>query len=41
MSLLESMSTGVPVISTKVGMAPDIINTCKSGFIVDSLEPNL
>ena len=39
MSLLESMSTGVPVISTKVGMAPDLINTCKSGFIVDSLEP--
>lgn len=40
MGLLESMAAGVPVISTNVGMAPDLINSYKSGLIVDSFEPN-
>lgn len=39
MGLLESMSAGVPVVSTNVGMAPDLINSYKSGLIVNSLEP--
>ncbi len=40
MGLLESMSAGVPVISTNVGMAPDLINSNESGLIIKSLEPN-
>lgn len=34
-AILESMASGVPIISTKVGMAPDIIVDGKNGFIVD------
>ena len=41
MGLLESMSSGVPVISTKVGMAPDLIKLNQSGLIVDSFEPSV
>ena len=41
MGLLESMSAGVPVVSTNVGMAPDLINSYESGLIINSLEPNL
>jgi len=33
--MLESMASGVPVISTHVGMAPDVIIDGKNGFIVD------
>ena len=29
MGLLESLSSGVPVVSTNVGMAPDFINSKK------------
>ena len=34
-AILESMATGVPVVSTKVGMAPDIIKDHHNGYIVD------
>ena len=33
MSLMESMATGVPIVSTNVGMAPDLINHGKNGFL--------
>jgi glycosyltransferase involved in cell wall biosynthesis len=34
-ALMEAMASGVPLISTKVGMAPDIIKNGKNGFLVD------
>lgn len=34
-ALLESMASGVPLISTKVGMAPDVIQNGINGFLVD------
>jgi len=33
--ILESMASGVPIVSTRVGMAPDVIIDGKNGFIVD------
>ncbi len=35
LALLESMATGVPVITTKVGMAPEVINNSINGFITN------
>ncbi len=34
-AILESMACGVPVISTRVGMAPEIIDNGENGFLVD------
>jgi glycosyltransferase involved in cell wall biosynthesis len=34
-AILESMATGVPVISTKVGMAAEIIKEGKNGFLAE------
>jgi glycosyltransferase involved in cell wall biosynthesis len=34
-AVLESMATGVPVVSTKVGMAPDIIKEGYNGFLTE------
>lgn len=34
-AILESMASGVPIITTKVGMAPDIIENEKNGLLVD------
>jgi len=34
-SLLESWATGVPLVTTKVGMAPDIINSGINGVLCD------
>lgn len=34
-AILESMACGVPLISTKVGQAPDIIQNGKNGFLVE------
>ena len=34
-AILESMASGVPIISTRVGMAQDIINDGKNGMLVD------
>ncbi len=39
MSLLESISSGVPVVSTNVGMASDFIKSKEIGVIVDSFDP--
>lgn len=36
MALMESMSSGVPVVSTRVGMAPDLIEPGVSGELTDS-----
>lgn len=36
MALMESMASGVPVVSTAVGMAPDLIHDGVSGAITDS-----
>jgi len=36
MALMESMSSGVPVVSTRVGMAPDLITDGVTGALVDS-----
>jgi glycosyltransferase involved in cell wall biosynthesis len=35
LALLESMATGVPVVTTKVGMAPEVIKNNINGLIVD------
>jgi len=35
LSLLECMATGVPIITTKVGMAPEIIKNGFNGFIIE------
>jgi glycosyltransferase involved in cell wall biosynthesis len=35
MALMESMSSGVPVVSTRVGMAPDLIADGVSGALVE------
>jgi glycosyltransferase involved in cell wall biosynthesis len=35
MALMESMASGVPVVSTRVGMAPDLIEDGVSGALVD------
>jgi len=35
MAMMESMASGVPVVSTRVGMAPDLIDDGMSGALVD------
>jgi glycosyltransferase involved in cell wall biosynthesis len=39
-SLLESLASGVPLVSTKAGMAPDIISDAENGFLcnVDDVD---
>lgn len=34
-SILESMASGIPIISTKVGMAPDVIKNGTNGFLTE------
>ena len=36
MGLIESMASGVPVISTSVGMAPDLLRDAQTGGLVGS-----
>jgi glycosyltransferase involved in cell wall biosynthesis len=35
MALMESMASGVPLVSTRVGMAPDIIDHGRNGYLVE------
>ena len=35
LALLETMATGVPLVSTNVGMVPDVIEHGKEGYICD------
>ena len=35
MGLMESMASGIPVVSTRVGMAPDLIQDAVSGVLVN------
>ena len=35
MALLESMASGVPLVSTQVGMCIDLIQDGSNGFLVD------
>lgn len=39
-AILESMASGVPIISTEVGQAPDIIENMKNGVIVSIEDVN-
>ena len=34
-AILESMASGIPLISTDVGMAQDVIENGKNGYLVD------
>jgi glycosyltransferase involved in cell wall biosynthesis len=34
-AILECMATGIPIISSRVGMAPDIIQSGENGFMVE------
>jgi glycosyltransferase involved in cell wall biosynthesis len=38
MGLMESMASGVPVVSTRVGMAPDLIVDGTSGMLADEIS---
>ncbi|WP_371375776.1 glycosyltransferase family 4 protein [Thalassotalea aquiviva] len=38
MSILESMARAIPVISTKVGAIPNVINNHQNGWLYDSLN---
>ena len=41
MGLMESMASYVPVVSTYVGMAPDLIVNERTGFVVKNPDPDL
>lgn len=40
-SVLETQAAGVPLVSTRVGMAPEVITHNRNGFLVDSLNTDL
>lgn len=40
-AVLESLATGVPLVSTRVGMAEDVITDGQNGFLVDEPEAAL
>ncbi len=35
LALLEAMAAGIPVVSTKVGMAVDLLHTAENGYLVE------
>ena len=39
MGLIESMSCGIPVVTTRVGMSEDVINKNMLGEISDTFDP--
>ena len=39
--LMEALAAGRPVVSTKVGMAPDVVVDNVNGYLIDSSEPQL
>ena len=39
--LMESFAAGRPVVATKVGMAPDVVEDDVNGYLIDSAEPHL
>lgn len=39
-AILESMASGVPIVSTRVGMAPDLIKDYVNGILVDVEDVN-
>ena len=41
MVLLEAMSYGIPVVSTRVGGIPTVIESGKDGMLTDNFEPNV
>ncbi len=36
LTIIETMSIGIPTIATKVGGIPEMIENCKNGFLIDS-----
>lgn len=40
LTLLEAMACGLPIISTPVGIAPDIINTWNNGRLIPFMDPD-
>jgi glycosyltransferase involved in cell wall biosynthesis len=34
-AILEAMASGVPIVSTKVGMVPDVLQDGMNGFVVE------
>lgn len=39
-AILEGMASGVPIVSTRVGMAPDIISDGENGFLAEIEDAN-
>jgi glycosyltransferase involved in cell wall biosynthesis len=37
--IIESMASGIPVVSTRVGMAPDLIVSGQTGFLAEPGDP--
>lgn len=40
LTLLEAMACGLPIISTPVGIAPEIINSWNNGRLIPFMDPD-
>ena len=38
--VMESMASGIPIVSTRVGMAPDLVVTGRNGFLIEVGDAN-
>jgi glycosyltransferase involved in cell wall biosynthesis len=38
--LMEAMAAGRPVVASRIGMAPDVVNPGVNGYLLDSLNPS-